>query len=178
MVLNTYLTRTVRTEIVLGLRYGFALTGVTGVLASALAASADAAPALASACDHCFRADRVRSRDPRGQRSRRCRRRLGIAAFTAGLLPLWKPTLESTRPPAIRGRARVGGTLTCDRGEWRGTTPIRFTFAWLRSGRLHRHASTYYVRKSDAGTRLACRVTATNAAGTRTATSRSVLVAR
>jgi hypothetical protein len=97
--------------------------------------------------------------------------------LTANVMPSWKLVLENTRRPAIRGHARVGRTVTCDRGDWSGTIPIRFTFAWLRNGRLHGRDRSYHVRNRDSGMRLACRVTASNAAGTRTVTSRLMRVA-
>jgi hypothetical protein len=97
-----------------------------------------------------------------------------IADLPAG----WQPSLENTRRPGIRGRARVGGTLTCERGAWAGTVPIRYGYAWLRNGRSHGDGSRYRVRQSDVGARLGCRVAATNAAGTRVAKSAPVRVRR
>ena len=88
----------------------------------------------------------------------------------------WEPTLSSLRRPAIRGNARVGGTLACDRGDWAGTIPIRYAYAWLRNARPRGSGRTYRVRRTDLGTRLACRVTATNGPKTVAAVSRSVRV--
>jgi hypothetical protein len=103
-----------------------------------------------------------------------------VAVETADLTGGWAPTLTNTRRPAIRGRARVGTTLGCDRGAWDGTVPIRYALRWLRDGRAIAGAGgpRYQVRRVDAGRLLACRVRATNAAGTATATSRPVRVAR
>jgi hypothetical protein len=88
----------------------------------------------------------------------------------------WAPTLANTRRPAIRGRARVGRTLTCARGDWAGTIPITYAYAWFRNGRPHVRGVTYRLRSSDTGARVACRVTATNAARSLTVTSAPVRV--
>jgi hypothetical protein len=78
----------------------------------------------------------------------------------------------------IRGSARVGGRLRCDRGAWEGTIPISYAYAWLRDGRAVRgaHRTVYTVRRADRRRLLACRVTATNAARSLIATSRAVRV--
>jgi hypothetical protein len=81
-------------------------------------------------------------------------------------------------PPTISGDPRVGKTLTCDPGTYSGA-PSTFTYAWLRdaapiSGAT---AATYTVVAADAGHRLQCRVTATNASGAVVATSAFVQVA-
>jgi hypothetical protein len=80
--------------------------------------------------------------------------------------------------PSIRGRPRVGATLTCVRGRWAGTPPIRYAFAWLRGTRAISGARrpTYRIRPHDRNRALACRVTATNGAGSNTSTSRAVRV--
>jgi hypothetical protein len=91
---------------------------------------------------------------------------------------VWTPTLTNTRRPAIRGRVRVGRTVTCARGDWDGTIPISYAYSWLRNGRTRAHGSVYAVRRSDVGARLACRVSAANAAGVRASTSAAVRVGR
>lgn len=88
----------------------------------------------------------------------------------------WMPTLANTRPPSIRGAASVRRTLTCARGEWAGTVPIRYAYSWLRNGHARARGRTYRIKRRDAGARLACRVSASNLAGVRAATSRSVRV--
>ena len=95
------------------------------------------------------------------------------AVMGADLLGDWQPTLENTRRPAVIGRPRPGSRVKCRRGEWEGTVPIRYAYAWLRGGRPIPRARgpRYAVRRADKGTRLVCRVTATNASGPVTATS-------
>jgi len=103
-----------------------------------------------------------------------------VPVFTADFAAAWQPTLDNTHRPAIGGRARVGRTVVCNRGQWAGTVPIRFAYGWLRNGRLVQsaHELRYRIRRADAGARLACRVTATNPARTMVATSPPVRVSR
>ncbi len=84
--------------------------------------------------------------------------------------------LVNVSPPRVTGRARAGGTLTCLRGTWRGTQPIRFRYAWLRNRAAVGGTSRYRVRPRDVGAVFACRVTATNGALTRSATSPPVRI--
>jgi hypothetical protein len=82
-----------------------------------------------------------------------------------------------TKPPHVSGRARVGKKLTGSHGSW--THSPTFHLQWLRcnahgghcSSIHHATHSTYRLTKHDAGHRLRLRVTATNAAGSRTALS-------
>jgi hypothetical protein len=86
-----------------------------------------------------------------------------ISGFGAGA---WTPTLTNTRRPAIRGVPRAGRRVACDAGAWAGTVPITYAYRWLRNGQTRATGRTYFIRRADAGTRLACRVAATNAART------------
>ncbi|MCW2991334.1 MAG: hypothetical protein JWM73_1928, partial [Solirubrobacterales bacterium] len=77
--------------------------------------------------------------------------------------PVAKPV--SAKRPAITGTARVGRTLRCSRGEWTGSPTLKVQ--WLRNDKAIARATKtgYTVVKADRHRRLACRVTATNAAG-------------
>jgi hypothetical protein len=87
---------------------------------------------------------------------------------------------KSTSAPRISGKAKVGHRLAAGRGKWTWT-PTKFRYQWLRcSARGGRCVAikkatraTYRVAKKDARHRLRLRVTATNAAGARSATSRA-----
>ncbi len=72
---------------------------------------------------------------------------------------------------------RTGATATCQPGRWSGA-PTRYAYAWLVDGVPRRGAAgrTLRVGRALAGHALRCRVTATNRAGTATATSRAVRV--
>jgi hypothetical protein len=87
---------------------------------------------------------------------------------------------KSTSAPRISGKAAVGHRLRAGHGKWTWT-PTTFGYQWLRcsasGGRCmaikKAMRATYKVVRNDAGHRLRLRVTATNAAGSRTATSSS-----
>jgi glucose/arabinose dehydrogenase len=121
--------------------------------------------------------------------------RAGGATYTATYAeePLPPPFLppplppRSTQAPTLSGRAAEGRVLTAHTGGWSGSTPISFTFQWLR---CNRHANACVVLEgatgrtlrlggAEVGGRVEARVTATNAAGSATAqTAASALVAR
>lgn len=84
----------------------------------------------------------------------------------------------STAKPAVSGSPVAGRTLSCSQGSWSGSTPQTYAYQWLRSGGAIAGAtrSTYTVTAADAGRSLACRVTASNSAGSASATSASVNV--
>jgi Concanavalin A-like lectin/glucanases superfamily len=81
--------------------------------------------------------------------------------------------------PVVSGAAAIGQTLTATTGAWTGTAPIRFAFAWQRCNATgaactaisRATGSTYAVAAADAGRTLRVAVTASNAAGSATATS-------
>jgi PKD repeat protein len=103
----------------------------------------------------------------------------GTSTATATIV-VGTATLANTRRPTVAGTARAGATLTCPSGSWSGAQPIRLRYAWLRGGKAMAGATgrRYRVRTRDGGSLLACRVTATNGARTRAATSRPVRVRR
>lgn len=98
-------------------------------------------------------------------------------AIVAASMPLVQPP-RNTRRPMVAGRARVGKTVTCRRGSWTGTPPLRFAYRWLRASRMIPGAATARRRLTarDAGTLVACRVRATNTAGSAQAASKPVRV--
>jgi hypothetical protein len=83
-----------------------------------------------------------------------------------------------TKAPHVSGHAHVGRRLTGHRGSWT-YAPTGYHYQWLRCN-AHggacsriRHATrqTYSLTRRDAGHRLRIRITAANAAGSRTVTS-------
>ena len=86
-----------------------------------------------------------------------------------------KAEVERPEPPASiemsgnakAGEAKVGETLECKRGNWKGRPAPTFTYEWLREGvAIPAVASTtYMVREEDGGYSLSCRVTGTNSVG-------------
>jgi hypothetical protein len=86
---------------------------------------------------------------------------------------------KSTTAPRISGKATLGRRLSAVHGKWTWA-PTKFRYQWLRcsasGGRCvaikKATRATYRVASKDAGHRLRLRVTATNAAGARSASSR------
>ena len=83
-------------------------------------------------------------------------------------------------PPTISGTPRDNETLTASAGSWSGTQPITYTYDWLRcdsggSGcaSIGSPGQTFGVTSNEVGHRLRVTVTATNSAGSSSATSGS-----
>jgi hypothetical protein len=76
----------------------------------------------------------------------------------------------------IAGTARAGKRLSCSAGTWTGTPKL--SYGWKRSGKAIKGqtSSSYTVRKADRRKALTCSVTAKNAGGTRTATTRAIRI--
>ncbi|HEX8086510.1 MAG TPA: hypothetical protein VF529_19640 [Solirubrobacteraceae bacterium] len=72
--------------------------------------------------------------------------------------------------PAISGTAREGQTLTATNGTWARTVDST-TGTWLRDGTPVGTGTTYALTSADVGHTLVYRVTATNAAGSTSASS-------
>jgi hypothetical protein len=88
------------------------------------------------------------------------------------------------REPTISGVAAQGQTLTGTAGQWTGSSPISYSYRWVRCGtdggrpdgsncRSIKGATrtTYRLEGADVGARLRFRVTATNSRGTTVAAS-------
>ena len=84
----------------------------------------------------------------------------------------------STVAPTLSGTARVGQRLTVSNGSWSGTAATSYSYAWQRCDSTGANctttsgtASSYSVTSADVGFRLRATVTASNAAGSGSATS-------
>src|SRR5207248_8639698 len=96
--------------------------------------------------------------------------RCDIGAFEFRL-----PRLASK--PRISGTPKVGQRLTCLLPAVQSPdSPARISVAWLRNGAADGTGRNHVVTKADQGHSLACRVRATNSAGSVSATSRAVSV--
>lgn len=86
---------------------------------------------------------------------------------------------EDAVAPSVSGTPAPGAALACANGTWTGSPSPMFTVQWLRDDVPIPGAtgSSYKVPAADAGEGLACGVTASNKAGYKSATSKSVLVA-
>lgn len=86
---------------------------------------------------------------------------------------------QNVTPPTVTGTAQQGQTLTATGGTWTGTAPITTTGQWLRCDAAGQNAvdingatnPTYQVAAADVGATLRYRETATNAAGSASASS-------
>jgi hypothetical protein len=91
---------------------------------------------------------------------------------------------SSTAAPSISGAAQSGQTLTADAGSWSGTAPISYAYAWQRcdangancSDIAGATAPTRTAVDADLGNTLRVVVTASNRAGSATATSLATAV--
>ena len=91
--------------------------------------------------------------------------------------PVAAPSNDS--PPTASGNAQQGQTLTASTGSWSGTTPMTYTYQWQRcdaSGQACAPitgavASSYVPISADVGSTMRTSVTASNSAGSATASS-------
>lgn len=84
----------------------------------------------------------------------------------------------NTALPAIGGNGDAGHVLLCAPGSWDGLAPISYDYQWLRDGKPVANATStdFTTKLADTGHTIACRVTATNPAGQRRATSAPLLI--
>jgi hypothetical protein len=94
-------------------------------------------------------------------------------ATVTGLAP------TNTARPSISGTAQDGQTLTADPGTWTGTAPISYAYQWRRCDSAGGSCtdvagatgSTYLLGPADVGSTIRVAVTASNVAGSATASS-------
>jgi hypothetical protein len=90
----------------------------------------------------------------------------------------------NTLPPTITGTAQQGATLTADPGTWSGIPPITYAYQWRRCDTTGATcvdipaatATTYKPTSTDVGSTIRVMVTATNSAGSGTASSAATAV--
>ena len=83
----------------------------------------------------------------------------------------------NTLAPAISGVAIIGQVLTSTTGTWTGTAPITYSYQWKRGvTNIGTNSSTYTLVTADAGQNITCQVTATNVAGSASATSNTLAI--
>ena len=107
--------------------------------------------------------------------------------LASGNLIAYKSTLDykevapvaptNTLAPAISGVTIVGQVLTSTTGTWSGTLPITYSYQWKRGvTNIGTNASTYTLVTADAGQNISCEVTATNEAGSVSASSNTLAI--
>ena len=84
----------------------------------------------------------------------------------------------NTQAPVISGDTSLGDSLSCADGSWTGVPTVTLTYQWLRDGVAITGATeaTYAITTADEGHLLSCQVSATNEAGSASATSNELLV--
>jgi hypothetical protein len=95
-----------------------------------------------------------------------------IARFRAAIAPPAAFAPVNVVAPALSGTPNVGQVLTCSQGSWDAEPTPTFAYQWLRGATtIGTNSSTYTLVAADAGQVITCRVTATNSAGSASATS-------
>ncbi len=79
----------------------------------------------------------------------------------------------NTELPTITGTAQVGETLTASEGTWTGTPTPTYSYQWEADGVdiVGATDATYVLTAAEEGTVITVTVTATNSAGSASATS-------
>jgi hypothetical protein len=97
----------------------------------------------------------------------------------SGTLTWATPTLTPVAPtnyalPVVSGTATVGQTLSCTTGGWNGYPAPTYAYQWVRGAATNisgATSSTYTLVDADYNDTIKCTVTATNSAGSASATS-------
>ncbi len=105
-----------------------------------------------------------------------------VLASASGAETTLDATFTTTAPPLVQPHPSIGGIpapgqrLTCKSGVGSGSATL--SYAWLRDTKAiaGANSSTYLVGSADVSHHLQCRVSATNAAGSASATSAFVTV--
>jgi len=114
---------------------------------------------------------------------------VAIAALTSGAARAVVQTApNNTAEPRIDGTTTQGSTLSTTTGTWTGTSPISYTYQWVRCGASGGKSdgsdcatiggattSAYVLSSADVGRRLRVRVTASNSDGAATAASNATV---
>ncbi len=89
--------------------------------------------------------------------------------------PTWAPTRRTHADVRFSARARVGRPVRCSAVRYAPEAGTRLEYDWkslgafhgstYRPGRLLHHGRAYTPRRADAGTRIACHLSATTAGG-------------
>ena len=85
---------------------------------------------------------------------------------------------NNTVAPVISGTNTFGSTLTTTNGTFTGTTPLTYTYQWLRGGSpiTGETLSTYVIGASDSLAAITCEVKATNTYGFDSEVSNTITV--
>jgi hypothetical protein len=98
----------------------------------------------------------------------------GSASASAAAWPLTAKTVK------VAGAARTGSKLTASTGKW-GPGTVKLTYRWYKNGKAIKGATkkAYTVKASDAGAKIAVRITGTKAGYTKVSkTAKAVRITR
>jgi hypothetical protein len=100
---------------------------------------------------------------------------LGVARFRAIVAGGANSAPVNVDLPVISGQTIVGQQLSCSQGAWDGSPTPTFAYQWKRGAtNIGTNAPTYTLVQADAGQAITCQVTATNVAGSASATSAAI----
>ena len=96
-------------------------------------------------------------------------------SVAGGTTPTPTPTPTAAAPTVVRAPSitRKRHVLTCHPGTW-ANAPARVSYRWYVKAKKVGSGHTLTVRRALKGRKVACQVTASNAAGTGTATTRAI----
>lgn len=100
---------------------------------------------------------------------------LGTVTLTASV-PVTTSAPSNTAVPVINGTTQVGQVLSVTDGTWSGSPTPTYTYQWNRDGAdlSGETAATYTLVSADEGAMIGARVTATNSAGSASASATAV----
>ena len=100
---------------------------------------------------------------------------LGTVTLTASV-PVTTSAPSNTAVPVINGTPQVGQVLSVTDGVWSGSPTPTYTYRWNRGGvdLPGQTAATYTLVSADEGAMIGARVTATNSAGSASASATAV----
>jgi hypothetical protein len=87
------------------------------------------------------------------------------APLTSPLRPYLGTPLRNATRPMILGAPRVGRVVRCAKGSWIGSRPVSYVTRFFVYGHRRAIASAVRLAARDAGTVIACQVTAVSATG-------------
>jgi hypothetical protein len=97
------------------------------------------------------------------------------AAIDAALVLIAPPT--NTVAPVATGNGTIPGNMSCTTGTW-ANSPTAYAYQWMRGAAEIAGATnpTYVTVAADGGTSVSCRVTASNASGSASASSNAIAI--
>lgn len=101
---------------------------------------------------------------------------IGVLSAAGAMAAITSAAPANVSEPSISGTPQVGAVLTCDDGEWSGSPAPTITRQWEADGEPIAGATgkTRTLQEEQLGAEITVTVTATNNAGSSSATSAAV----